>query len=191
MTLTRTYFLNDVTVTSEWRQSTKDNHRISDEFDFGLDRTIHFAVTGPWAMKNSPIDLQRRKCCPENSAFTFDRIIFKLAGNQDNHKISDEFEFRPDRTMHFGVTFPWVPNNAVFDFVRSIAFLVFIGSLWDLQIIWACIKCHKTPYSEHSLLSFNWNCMKVVANLDMHKISDEFEFRTNRTIHFGVTCPYM
>ena len=28
----------------------------------------------------------------------FDPILFILAGNEDMHKISDEFEFRPDRT---------------------------------------------------------------------------------------------
>ena len=33
-------------------------------------------------------------------------MIFKLEGNQDSHKISDEFEFRQDQTLHFGVTCP-------------------------------------------------------------------------------------
>ena len=28
-------------------------------------------------------------------SFIFDRIFIKLAGNQDKHKISDEFEFQP------------------------------------------------------------------------------------------------
>ena len=38
---------------------------------------------------------------------TVTRLIFvKLAGNQDSHKISDEFEFLPDRISHFGVTCP-------------------------------------------------------------------------------------
>ena len=35
---------------------------------------------------------------------------------------------------------PWVPKNTIFDLVRSIAFLVLIGSLWDLQVIWTGIK---------------------------------------------------
>ena len=30
--------------------------------------------------------------------------------------------------------------------------------------------------------------MKVADNLDMHKIWDEFEFRQDGTIQFGVTC---
>ena len=39
-------------------------------------------------------------------AFHFYQIFVKLAGNQDRHKISDEFEFRPDPTIDLGVTFP-------------------------------------------------------------------------------------
>ena len=46
------------------------------------------------------------KWCRQASSFIFDRIIVKLAGNQDSHKISDEFEFRLDRISHFGVTCP-------------------------------------------------------------------------------------
>ena len=46
----------------------------------------------------------RKKCCGHDSAFSFDQIFFKLADNEDSHKISDEFDFRPDRTIRFGVT---------------------------------------------------------------------------------------
>ena len=47
------------------------------------------------------------KWCLQASSFIFDRIFVKLAGNQDRHKISDKFEFRPDRISHFGVICPW------------------------------------------------------------------------------------
>ena len=33
-------------------------------------------------------------------------ILFILAGNEDMHKISDEFEFRPDQTTDYGVSCP-------------------------------------------------------------------------------------
>ena len=33
-------------------------------------------------------------------------ILFILTGNEDKHKISDEFEFRPDRTTDYGVSCP-------------------------------------------------------------------------------------
>ena len=36
------------------------------------------------------------------SAFIFDRIIIKVAGNQDRHKSSDKFDFGPlVSTAHF------------------------------------------------------------------------------------------
>ena len=37
----------------------------------------------------------------------FDLILFILAGNEDMHKISDEFEFWPDQTTDYGVSCPW------------------------------------------------------------------------------------
>ena len=46
------------------------------------------------------------KCCLHASSFIFDRVIIKVAGNQDRHKSSDEFDFGPDQTTHFGVTRP-------------------------------------------------------------------------------------
>ena len=46
------------------------------------------------------------KCCLQASSFIFYRIFVKLAGNQDRHKILDQFEFRPDRISHFWVTCP-------------------------------------------------------------------------------------
>ena len=43
------------------------------------------------------------KCCLHASSFIFIfyRIIIKVAGNQDRHKSSDEFDFGPDQTTHF------------------------------------------------------------------------------------------
>ena len=64
----------------------------------------------------------------------------KLADNMDRHKILDEFEFRPDRTIDFWVTCPLVQKNPIFDLVRSIACLVLMETLWNLQIIWTGIN---------------------------------------------------
>ena len=44
------------------------------------------------------------KCCPEDSDFSFDLGFVKLAGNEDSHKILDEFDFGLDRTIQVGVT---------------------------------------------------------------------------------------
>ena len=35
------------------------------------------------------------KWCLHASSFIFDRIIIKVAGNQDRHKSSDEFDLGP------------------------------------------------------------------------------------------------
>ena len=48
------------------------------------------------------------KCCLHASSFIFDQIIIKVADNQDRHKSSDEFDFGPDQTTHFGVTCPYM-----------------------------------------------------------------------------------
>ena len=50
--------------------------------------------------------LTMEKWCLHASSFIFDRIIIKVAGIQDRHKSSDEFDFGPDQTTHFGVTCP-------------------------------------------------------------------------------------
>ena len=43
------------------------------------------------------------KWCLYDSSFISDRII-KVAGNQDRHKSSVEFDFGPNMTTHFGGT---------------------------------------------------------------------------------------
>ena len=39
------------------------------------------------------------KCCLHASSFIFDQIIIKVAGNQDRHKSSDEYDFGPERLL--------------------------------------------------------------------------------------------
>ena len=48
------------------------------------------------------------KCCLHASSFIFDRVIIKVAGNQDRHKSLVEFDFGPNQITYFGVTCPWV-----------------------------------------------------------------------------------
>ena len=61
---------------------------------------IRLLTSCPRASKKVPIKWENA------SSFIFDRIIIKVAGNQDRHKSSDEFDFRPDQTSHFGVICP-------------------------------------------------------------------------------------
>ena len=59
-----------------------------------VSRQIGSKLRCPWQQKG-PIDLLWGKWCP---------ILFILAGNEDMHKILDEFKFRPDRTTDCGVS---------------------------------------------------------------------------------------
>ena len=73
-------------------------------------RQIGLKLWCPWQQK-AHIDLQWGKWCRHLFSFVFDPILFILAGNEDMHKISDEFEFRPDRTTDYGVSCPWGLKN--------------------------------------------------------------------------------
>ena len=68
------------------------------------------------------------KCCLHASSFIFDRIITKVAGNQDRHKSSDEFDFGSDQTTHFGVTCPWMTKLL---HVRTWISLRPVGQTWS------------------------------------------------------------
>ena len=73
-------------------------------------RQIGSKLWCPWKQK-APIDLLWGKWCLHLLSTVFDPILFILAGNEDMHKISDEFEFRPDRTSDYGVSCPWGLKN--------------------------------------------------------------------------------
>ena len=63
------------------------------------------------------------------SLFRLNQIFMRLADNQDRHKISNKFEFRPDRTSDLGVTCPLVPKNIILDLVQTRACLMLTESL--------------------------------------------------------------
>ena len=67
----------------------------------------------PWQQK-SPLTYNG-----ENDVSTFslfDPILFILAGNEDMHKNSNKFEFRPDWTTDYGVSCPWASKKFPIDF---------------------------------------------------------------------------
>ena len=69
-------------------------HKISDKFEFWPDRTTDYGVSCPWGLKISH-RLIMGKWCLHASSFGFDRIIIKVAGNQDRHKSSAECDLGP------------------------------------------------------------------------------------------------
>ena len=91
----------------------EDMHKSLDKFKFRQVRTTDYGVSCPWASKNSH-RLIMGKCCLHASLIIFDQIIIKVAGNQDRHKSSIEFDFGPNQTIHFWVTCPWVTKISHF-----------------------------------------------------------------------------
>ena len=86
--------------------------------------------------------------------------LFKLADNEDRHKISNKFECRPHRTIPYRV-----------------------GALEHLRISHRLIT---RKWCLQASLFF----VKLAGNQDRHKISDKFEFRLDLISHFGVTHPW-
>ena len=94
-----------------------------------------------------------------------DPILFKLASKEDMHNILDEFEFRPDLTTDYRVSCPWESEK------------IHINLLWEKQ--------------SHYVFSavFDRILFILACNEDIHKSLYEFEFRTDPTTDYGVSCP--
>ena len=108
------------------------------------------------------IDVQN---CDYSSAFIFDWIFFILAGNEDNHKSFDEFEFCPALTWVYDVSCPRASGIITIDFNGR-----------------KCC-CHSSTFI------FDLIFFILIGNKDMHKSLDEFEFRSDPTTDYGVSCP--
>ena len=83
-------------------------HTISDEFEFRPDRTADYQVSYPWASKKFPIDLQWENGVSMLAQSILIESSSKLLVNQDRHNSTAEFDFGPNQTTHFGITWPWV-----------------------------------------------------------------------------------
>ena len=104
------------------------------------------------------------KWCLHASSFIFDRIIIKVAGNQDRHKSLVEFEFGPNQTTHFGVTCPWVTKIQTFELeylwsqlanLDHILCVVSLGRGKGCIRFWARLTmAHWTRVSDHCPLGY-------------------------------------
>ena len=190
--------------------SNKNMHKISDEFEFRPDRTIDYGVSCPWASKKIPHRLLMGKCWLHASSFIFDRIIIKVSSNQDRHKSSDEFDFGPDQTTYFGVTCPWMTKILHFWSWISLRLVGQSCSYFMCSITGGGERLHNVLRQIGSKLWCPWQqkapidngengvstfsrllLIQLAGNEDMHKISDEFEFRLHRTTDYGVSCPWV
>ena len=150
------------------------------------------------------------KCCLHASSFNFDWIIIKVAGNQDRHKSLDEFDFGLDQTTHFVLEW-WKCYTFELEYLRgqlaNLYQILCVASL-GLEKGWIMFwgRLDKNPgvhgnrkppllimrkmVSPPFLGCFYPILFILAGNKDMHKISDEFEFWPDRTIDYGVSCPW-
>ena len=68
----------------------------------------NFGQLGPLTMQLAALEVKKishrlkmRKWCLHASSFIFDRLIIKVASNQDRHKISGKFDFGPLVSMAY------------------------------------------------------------------------------------------
>ena len=152
---------------------------------------------------------------PVDNPFNFDWIFLKHAGNQDRHKIWDKFKFRPDRNIRYGVTCPWEHQKPIFDLFWAITSSFFIRLSSNIQITrtgikyqWSsslgqivifALELHALRW-RNFIIHFLWqNVVQLIApsvfirflSNYMQKGFKDLEFRPDRTIHVGVTCPWV
>ena len=117
--------------------------------------------SGVHGNRKPPLTYNGGKWCLHLFWVAFDLILFILAGNEDMHKISDEFKFQPDWTTDYGISCSWTSNRL-------------ITGEWCLHA---------------SSLIFDRIIIKAAGNQDRHK--SLVDFGPNQTTHFGVTCPWV
>ena len=136
--------------------------------------------------------------------------VFLLAFSAEKHLLHKKrAEFRKGAFRHTVTT---KKKKPIFDLVRSIACLVLIETLWNLQITWTGIKswmclnpgmirlfilellsleCQKPRFCPKcSLCNFYPIFMKLADKKDRCKIFNKLDWAT-LLIYFGVTCPWL
>ena len=132
--------------------------------NFGQIRPLTTELAALECLKKISHRLIMGKCCLHADSFIFDQIIIKVAGNQDRHKSSVEFEFGPNQTTHFGVACPWVMK---------------ISHIWT----WISLKPVGQSWS-------NFMCSIIGVGERLHKILGQIDLGTldsgQRLLPFGL-----
>ena len=102
--------------------------------------------------RKRPLTYNWGKRCLHLFFVVFYQIFFKLAGNEDRHKISDKFEFRPDQITPYRVRCPWAPEKFPIDLwwengVSKLARSFCIRSLSNLLVTRTGIKSRMSSNS--------------------------------------------
>ena len=116
------------------------------------------------ALDNLKISHRRTmgKWCLHASSFIFYQIIIKVAGYQDRHKSLVEFDFGPNQTTHFGVTWPWVTK---------------ISHLWT----WISLKPVGQSWS-------NFVCSSIGVGERLHKVLGQIGSLRWAIVALWATC---
>ena len=131
----------------------------------------NFGQVGPLTTELAAREHQKKshrlimgKCCLHASSFIFDRIIVKIAGNQNRHKSSVKFDFGLNQTYHFGVTCPWVTKISPFWTWIPLKPVNLSWSNFMCSIIGVGERLHKVLGQIGSKLWFPWQ-QKVPVDL--------------------------
>ena len=113
------------------------------------------------------------------SSFIFNRIVITVAGNQNRHKSTDEFDLQVTRTCiksrissNFGQFGRLTTELAALERLKNFPYFTYNGKM-------------VSPCS----FIFNRIVITVAGNQNRHKSTDEFDFGLDQTTNFGVTCP--
>ena len=102
--------------------------------------------------RKRPLTYNGKKRCLHLFSVFSQIFFFKLTGNKDRHKISDENEFWPDQTTPYRVRCPWASENFPIDLqwengVSKLVRSVFIGSSSNLLVARTGIKARTSSNS--------------------------------------------
>ena len=118
----------------------KDSYKNLDGLEIRQDLTWVYGVSCPWTSEKISIDLWWEKCYEQSSAFSFGLIFIILAGNKDNYKSMNEFEFLPDPITNYWVSCPWAFEKCMYNVVSTRAPSFLIWSYSFLQVTRTAIK---------------------------------------------------
>ena len=84
------------------------------------ERSIRFCSrwdqnSGLHGNRKPPLTYNGGKRCLHLFSVVFDPILCIIAGNEDMHKILDNFKFWPDRATDYGVSCPWASKTFPID----------------------------------------------------------------------------
>ena len=121
------------------------------------------------------------KYCLHASLFIFDRIITKVAGNQNRHKSTDKFDF--GERGGSVVECP-TPEREVGGSKPTSAVLCPWARHFTPRKYWLITQEAVAP-SRHDWKIVDWDVKP------QHKQTNKFDFGLDQNTHFGVTCPWM